>query len=520
MRSLYSGVVGLRAHQTKMDVIGDNIANVNTIGFKKSRVNFQDMLAQTIRGASAPQGNRGGVNAMMVGLGVGLGSIDVINTQGNMQNTGKNTDLSIDGDGFFIVKNGNDTFYTRSGTIDVDREGSLVLTNNGLKVAGWTADPITGAINTDPTQVGEIKIPIGASIAAQATSKAVYTKNLDSGGSEPINTSLKVYDSLGNAHNLGVKFYKPTTNVDVTGAVFDTTAGSSKNFDYSVTDANGNLHTIRVKVTENAGAYDWAAYDVVNGVENAIGGATGTGVAVAALQTPGITINDGAGINVNIKYPGATASASPSPGTPTYSTVPANTWQWSVSTTDPTITGITGNGPNTLIFSDKGAYLSGSGALNLTFSNGAATITGLAVDLSGLTQYAGESTANAACDGYTSGSLNSLSIDSNGVISGGFTNGIRKDLGQIALAVFTNPAGLMRQGGSLYRESNNSGTAQIGTSGNGGRGFISPGSLEMSNVDLAQEFTDMITTQRGFQANSKIITTTDEMLNDLVNLKR
>lgn len=532
MRSLYSGVAGLRNHQTKMDVIGDNISNVNTVGFKKSTVTFQDLLVQTLRGASAPQNGRGGINAMQVGLGVGLGSISVVNTQGNLQNTGKTTDLAIDGDGFFIVGEGADRAYTRTGTLDIDTEGNLIMASNGMKVMGWQADIKTGLINNTGA-INPLNIPIGTSIAANPTTKAVYTKNLDSTtpSNTPVNTSVIVYDSLGAAHSIDVKFVRPTGQVNIANAKFSTTPTATKT--YTITDVyddNGNSHEVKVAITKDAAAVPetWSmSYQIDNGPASAP-----VSHVAGDYSGAGINITNGTNLNFNLKFNDLDATGTEfADGDSTSIYGIPNEWRYLVSSTDVSIdpASFATIGAKKLVFKDDGSYdPANSDPLQFTLSyvipSGAAN-QNVTLDLTKLTQYAGTENQKATTitgntDGYTSGSLQSIALDSNGVITASFSNGLTQALGQLALAVFNNPGGLIRQGGSLYKVSNNSGDPQIGTSGNGGRGKIAPGALEMANVDLAQEFTDMIVTQRGFQANSKIISTTDEMLNELANLKR
>lgn len=404
MRSLFSCVAGLRNHQLKMDVIGNNIANVNTIGFKKSRVTFQDTLSQTIRGATSPRGNMGGSNPQQIGLGVAVSTIDVLHTQGSSETTGKITDLMIDGDGFFIVGDGRNNFFTRAGNFDFDRDGNLV-NPDGLLVMGWMADN-TGNINT-MLPIGRINIPRGKSIQPRATTSAVYVNNLDSGMAVDSywDTILPVYDSQGNEYAVTIRFTKRGVN---TWDVTTTTAG--------FTLPPGLQITFKPDGTFNS---------VVGGP------------AVLTATPPGVNP-----IRVNL-------------------------------------------------------------------------------DFSQMTQFASPCTARYNTqDGYTSGVLEGYSIDTAGVITGRFSNGLTQKLAQVALANFNNPAGLLKMGGNLYAYSNNSGDPQIGPAGTGGRGDIGPGKIEMSNVDLSEEFTQMIITQRGFQANSRIITTSDEMLQELVNLKR
>lgn len=400
LRSMFAGVSGLRNHQIKMDIIGNNIANVNTIGYKKSRTTFQDMLSQTLRGASSPQNNLGGTNPQQVGLGMNIGSIDTIHTGGAVQPTGKITDLAIQGDGFFILRQGQNEFYTRAGNFDFDSEGYLVNPANGLKVMGWMGD-----VERTPQNLSSIVITKGQPISAEATTQIEFKKNLDASAAvgETVQFSINVFDSLGNAHNIDVLFEKTNTN----------------EWDCTLIEPGGTRATSSLRF-DTSGNYD-----------------------------------------------------------DTSSTI------------------------NTLSFTPAGADTLN---INPVFF--------------GVSQYSNDTTVVADQNGHQAGTLQTISIDTLGVITGVFDNGINKQLAQIALVNFDNPAGLLKIGQNLYKNSNNSGEKRIGCAATGGRGSLTPGALEMSNVDLAEEFTEMIVTQRGFQANSRIITASDEMLQELVNLRR
>lgn len=432
MRSLFAGVSGLRNHQTRMDVIGNNIANVNTVGFKASRVNFQDVLSQTLQGASSGQGTTGGTNPVQVGLGMGLASIDTIFTDGSFQPTGKQTDLSIQGSGFFVLSNGSSQVYTRAGGFDFDNQGNFLVPGTGYKVMGWKADA-NGNIDTTKAMEG-LTVPVGTAMPAKVSSSVTYENNLSAsataGTTSDVLASINVYDTQGNAYNLTGTFEKTNDNE------WKFTPNGT------VTDTKGN--TVAT-VTVNGG--------------------TAAGGAIK------LTFNADGSFKASASDTTATIKIDP--------TVPAG-------------------GP----YSGAGSFI-----INPQFST--------------MTQYGGESTAKATDqDGYAQGSLEDKTIGTDGVITGRFSNGRSQALGKIALATFNNPSGLNKVGDNMYTQSNNSGIAQIGAANTGGRGTFNPGSLEMSNVDLAQQFSDMIITQRGFQANSKIITVADEMLQDLTNLKR
>jgi flagellar hook protein FlgE len=427
MRSLYSAISGLRNHQTRMDVIGNNIANVNTTGFKQSRVTFQDTLSQTLQGASSAAGNQGGSNPMQVGMGMAIASIDTIFTDGSFSPTGKSTDLGISGNGFFVISNGQSQMYTRNGAFDFDTSGNFVMPGSGYKVVGWKADANGNIDTTQPTN--NIQIPVGATMPAKASTQITYGGNLlgdaIAGATSQSTASIEVYDSQGNAYKVSGTFEKAATPINT----WKFTPAAT------VTNSDGVL------------------------VGNVTGGAST------------ITFNaDG-----------------------TYNSVTTAP----LVITPPAASPYAGAGPTTV---------------NLNFA--------------GMTQYGGGGSKTATSnvtvdrDGYTAGTLESKTVSKTGVISGRFSNGQSQDLAQVALASFNNPGGLEKVGESLYVKSNNSGEPQVGTSGTGGRGSFSPGTLEMSNVDLATEFSNMIVTQRGFQANSKVITTTDTMLEELVNLKR
>ena len=408
LRSMFSAISGLRGHQTMMDVIGNNIANVNTVGFKSGRVNFQDILSQTFRGASAPQGGLGSINPAQVGLGMTVAGIDVLQTQGNLQSTGRLTDMAIQGDGFFVLSDGGRQFFTRDGAFDTGLGGQLVNSASGLKVQGWVADQ-GGKIDTT-TAVTDVIIPLGTRTTALPSSASSLTGNLDASAADgtTASTTLNVYDSLGIRHSVKVAFTKTGSN-----------------------------------------AWDWAA------------------------------------------------------------------------TADAADTGTTTSSTGTLTFTSNGTFSAGSGSpISIDVTNGASSPLSLPIDMQAMTQYQGTSALNASTDGFSSGTLVTFTIGSAGDITGVFSNGQTQLLGQIAMGSFVNAGGLLRQGQNLFAASSASGDPSIGLPGQGGRGTVTTGSLEMSNVDLATQFTGMITAQRGFQANGRVITTSDEMLQELVNLKR
>ncbi len=464
MRSLWAGVSGMQNHQTRMDVIGNNIANVNTTGFKKGRVDFQDMISQQLSGAAAPTTEVGGVNAKEVGLGVQTAAIHNIFTQGNLQSTGVGTDVAIQGNGFFCLKNGEKSFYTRNGAFGVDKDGTLVNPANGYRVQGWMAREMNGemVIQTAASPT-DLVIPVGSKDPARATQNVNFACNLNKNTPEiPENanaadvakgtwaTEFKIYDSFGNEHNLAVSFtkapiqgnpnrWRAVVNVDPENADYtqtrvglNTTAGTTNEFFVEF----DNMGTLR-RVT-----------DSVNGESNPSG--------EIILQT-----------------------------------------SFTVPNANP---------------EDNGD------AYRQTFNINLGTIGSMR---NTVTQSASKSSTKAfAQDGYTLGYLDNFKIDSSGIITGVYSNGTNRRIGQIALASFTNQSGLEKAGDNTYIESNNSGAANIGESGIAGKGSLLAGALEMSNVDLTDQFTDMIVTQRGFQSNAATIRTADTLLETVLSLKR
>jgi len=414
IRALFAGVSGLRNHQVRMDVIGNNIANVNTVGFKSSRITFEEAFAQLLQGASRPPGDSsnvsGGVNPVQIGLGMNVGSSDLLFTQGNLQATGVETDLAIEGESFFTVSNGTQRFYTRSGNFQLDANGRLVASTNGFVVQGRMA--VDGELTKE---IQDIRLPFGKRAPARATSQASLAGNLDADAEvgDTVETTIAVFDAMGAKEELEIAFTKASAN----------------SWDYQISIEEGSV----------------------------VSGDTGT-----------VTFDDEGRL------------------------------------TDPVPT-------------DPFVFDPASGAANVEVE----IDFGASGSIDGLSQFASPSTARLKDqDGFTMGDLERFSIDKTGTISGAFTNGVTLTLAQIALTDFNNPAGLVRQGDNMFAVSPNSGSPVIGFVGEGSQSTITSGALEMSNVDLADEFTKMITAQRGFQGNARVITTADEMLQDVVQLKR
>jgi len=464
MRSLFSGVSGLQNHQTRMDVIGNNIANVNTYGFKRNRVNFQDIFYQQLQGAARPTEDVGGVNPKEVGLGMSVASIDTVHIQGAFQTTGIETDLAIQGQGFFILDDKGSQLYTRAGTFALDEDGTYVNPGNGMKVQGWMAQEIDGVQFLDTSRALEnLIIPVGSKDPARATTLVNFACNLDKRTPEvpegatalqaregTWSTQEKIYDSFGDVHILQVEFSRvPGQNNSWTARV-------------SVDPQND--------VPTNASA-------ALGDVPPAAGGAD---VFTVNFSNQGTILNaiDGAGnesntgqVIMNVAYDVQTAA----PG-------------------------------------DDGAMIRQNFQLNL------GTVGGL---VNSMTQYAERSSSKIVeQDGHSMGYMESFKIDGSGIITGVFSNGTTRTLGQVAMASFPNQGGLEKAGDNNFKKTNNSGNANISPSGIAGKGVIKSGALEMSNVDMADQFTDMIVTQRGFQANSRTIQTADQLLQELLSLKR
>jgi flagellar hook protein FlgE len=420
LRSMFAAVTGLRSHQAFMDVVGNNIANVNTTGYKSSNVLFEDLLSQQLSGAGAPTAGTGGTNPAQVGLGVRLTGISTNYAQGATQLTGRATDFAIQGDGFFTVDQGGQAAYTRNGSFSLDGNGNLV-TADGAFVEGWQADQ-QGVVSNNAS-VGHLKIPVGQIINPVTTSAMKIGGNLpaDAATGTVVNAGINVFNSLGTSVPLRAEF---TKIANAAGAV---------NWQVRVYDSGNNLVSGPAAVTfDLTGTLTSGNVTVTQAQLNTIAGTSGT------WKAGGMTLDFG-------------------------------------TATDP----------------DR---LSGAGGLN--------TAAALSQDGSGV----------GAVIGFT--------VSEQGLITGTFSNGRSQAIGQIALATFSNPNGLQKNGSSLYTATANSGNAQIGVAGQGGRGTLSGGTLEMSNVDLAAEFTNLIVAERGFQANSRVITTSDQILQDLVNLKQ
>lgn len=572
MRALYSGISGLEGMQTEMDVIGNNIANSNTVGFKASRVTFSTALSQLLSSARAPQGNLGGVNPTQVGLGVQIASIDQLMTQGSFQNTGKSTDLAIQGDGFFIVNNGSGNYYTRAGNFSLDQNGTLVQAGTGYKVLGWESTiSSTGQRYVDTNApIAPIQISANTTMNAKATSQMIVGGNVDSSsGIQP--TTITITDNNGNQYTVQFTFSPQTTNFNPfstsrtynwtakvvsgpTGSVGSSISGSitldqygnvindsAKNIYINSSNGTYSLSTSSSTTTVSGAAISLPTSGPISFSESDNTANTVTANYTNPVYTTSTQIYDSLGNPYTIYIDFTNLGTVSGSGTSTQWGTGTNTaWAWDARLADGTpVNLITSSGSaatgnfGVLEFNSSGRMI-GNFALNngqltttdaptgISFvpSDGASVVNSQ-IDFTSVTDMAGSSSAAITQqNGNAQGTLQSFAINQNGQIIGTFSNGLTDILGQVALANFNNPSGLNAVGNSLYSESANSGVPQIGTAGTGGRGTFIPGALEMSNVDLAQEFTNMIIAERSFDANARVITTADAMLSQLDNLKQ
>jgi flagellar hook protein FlgE len=544
---LYAAVSGLKGNQTYMDVIGNNIANVNTTGYKSSNVTFQDTLSQTLQGASSPSGTRGGTNPMQVGLGVGVGSISTNFTDGSTQPTGISTNLAISGDGFFVVGTPTNQMYTRSGDFTTDTQGNLV-NSAGYSVLGWQANA-SGVVDTTQP-ISALQIPVGSTMPAKVSTTITLAGNLNGGA-----TALDAATVSSNAAAAKIAADSLVTKV-TTGSTATKTAAIDAQT--AAIDAQAAADDFATKAA--AAATSGTAADAAAAAAAAITALDAANAAVTAAKAAAAAVEADTTMTATAKAAAVTAAAALSKATSATaatndSAQPVSYDLYDTQGNKYTLTGsITKTGVNSWTFTPSKTIIGGTDGKTqvATVSGGSSTIKfkadgtfdtstvfgALTIDPTGgpyegggaftvqpsgsaMTQNGADSTAKISdTDGYAAGTLNGKTIGTDGVIVGSFTNGKTQAIGQVALAIFNNPDGLLSEGGNLYTKTTNSGEPQIGKAGTGGRGKFTPGSLEMSNVDLAQQFTNMIVAQRAFQANSKIITTDDNMLEELVNLKR
>jgi len=586
LRSLSSGVTGLQSHQVAMDVESDNIANVNTTGFKYSRANFSNLLAQTSSIATAPQGSLGGKNPVQVGLGTTANSTTRIFSQGSIQNTDKNTDMAIQGDGFFVVSpdGGKTNKYSRDGDFKFDANGNFV-NNSGFIAQGWNIDTKTNKVDsTGP--IGNISIAPGLTTPANPTNKVVLKANLNSGAT--VQNDAPAYsisdsgvvadDGHGNSTevsgDVGVLFnangeafslqpgqgvnidfgggkksfiYDPNNNQtgdykfktmkdlrddmdqeasNVAGTNVTVTVNDQGQFTVQNTDGTGNDLNINVTAYSDSDTTENVKFTDTMKALDATLPAGGSGTALsqafnAATHSSSIDVFDSLGSKHTLRMAFRKTAVSkwdmkvtvPEPGeintNPTAAT-PANMIRGSVS------------------FNDDGSLSTYSPPnISYTANNGSAANQQINLSLGttnhfdGMTSFdSNSSTSGISQDGYTGGDLVGIRIDQSGTLIGSFSNGRSFGLAQMAMAKFTNNEGLSASGSNVYDQTANSGDPIIGTAATAGRGFIQSSALESSNVDLSKSLTNLIVIQRGFEANGKTITTSNEMLKTLLGLKR
>ncbi|WP_352426389.1 flagellar hook protein FlgE [Aminomonas paucivorans] len=629
LRSLYSGVSGVKGHQTYLDVIGNNIANVNTTGFKKSNVLFQDLLYQSNRGAMAPDSDagRGGINPMQVGLGVNIAAIETIHTQGPMQYTGNRNDMAISGDGYFVVKDGQKLLYTRAGATTLDGAGNMVMSGTGYMYQGYKMeqDP------TDPTKYLEgslesVNIPVGQKLEAQATSLAGYRCNLDSrvptylpmgviGNDASVTVNLGansyVLDSItedatnppdptrfmvlsnagGDEIALAFTGVDPTSGLPIltptvtnmggatatydsaTGrltitealpgtatqtlelkglmnytVVTDTTVTPNTRYLAEFTDSNTAVPPIQAGYRQlrlwGPGAAALGPITVpvepdgkFNLPNTAIGGFTaqstadGTGIEIRSGTTLLTTLNQKISSVHASKMDVYDTLGNPHTLEVSWEKIDNNQWRWRAWLPDEPGVTLT-NSTGVINFTSEGK-IEGTDTfdLGLNFASIGAEDATIKLDFSGrsfnkepiegITQYGSAFTTKAYYqDGYAMGVLEDYAVGADGTVEGVYSNSQRRPLYRMALALFANPQGLNKEGDTVFSESANSGLAQVVKPQEGGAGKIQGSNLEMANVDLSQEFVNLIVAQRGFQANARVITTSDQVLEELINLKR
>lgn len=566
MRSLYSGVAGLKTHQTRMDVIGNNIANVNTTAYKSSSMTFSELMSQTTQKASGANATTGvgGTNAKQIGLGVKAGAINTaITTQGSAQSTGNPFDIMITGDNFFVVSNGSENFFTRDGSFYVDGAGNLAMTSTGYNVMGWGVDETTGNIKQDTVTALRIMSAANMTYPPEATTKANISGILDENDKDVTSANgktvnLNFFDARGYSYTAKFTFKQSsgtasneysmelTKLLDSTGAEIDIS---------KVKFGDNSTQTLQTPVTFAGDTYEWDGKQLKTKADkkvvadlSAAFNADGTLIDTSTDEAAAETLD---AIAAAYGYEGSTDEflklyQKDANGTEvTVETMLGNMAKTTtaqgdlVLTTDKdkpmTMDGRFFEGVKVIFDTDTGKLKQvGSNVTdfktNVDFTPLGGNFSNITIDLSECTNYDNKGTSTI---GATSGDLDGLGtgrrlgdmigvfIQKDGMIYASYDNGMTKLLGQIATAAFANASGLEKEGDNLYSATLNSGEFDgIGVDITAGGGYMSPGQLEMSNVDLSSEFTEMITTQRGFQANSRIITVSDTLLEELTNLKR
>ena len=534
--SLFAGISGLKASQTALNVIGDNLANLNTSGFKSSRVSFANELTSTLRPALAPTGGIGGINPLQIGSGTRVSSVDRDFSQGNLTPTGRPLDLALQGDGFFILTDGFQDLFTRVGAFNVDKNNDLVDSGTGLKVKGVSGNAINIPVNSTlagkATATTEIKGNLNAEFTAGAINQVITTstKYTFGGGTDAVaGTALNALDqNTGGTYGIGDTISIVGTEHDgsdvtktfawgATGSGYDgTTLGALNDFvtsNYGTADAAISAGNIVLTADPPGGS------DLTLTFSDGTGNTGGTNFSNFAITTTGsgdvysttIPIFDtrGSSFLVSLHFE-KTAS---------------NTWD--VTPTMSAEDGSVTDSLTSITFNSNGSFadVTGTSAITVTYLDGSTQAIsldfGTANAFSGLTQFGGSGSAAATDqDGHGEGFFSSTTVNSDGKVVALFTNGKTKDIGQLQLATFSNAAGLSSEGNNTFLPTLSSGQAVLKTALSGRVGAIVSGVLESSNVDIAEEFTKLIIAQRAFQANARTITTTDEVLQELVNIVR
>lgn len=563
--SMYTALSALTSQQTKLDVIGNNISNVSTVAYKSQDVSFADLLSQTLSGATAANAasNTGGTNAQQVGLGVSIASVTTDISVGSTESTGVGTDVSIDGSGYFVLEGGTANTYnfTRAGNFGVDAAGNLVV--NGYKVCGWEPDT-TGTIDTQVAVSGlnlytaedgtskQTISPEATSFAtlkgtlnSSATAQGTWPETMNSTITSDASSTITVYNALGDDYDVTVGYTKCATGTvyttaanaaagtngesstmvywEASDAETDITASGSG---YLMFDSDGNLmnsteattYYYQTQEIAAAGAPDYA--DAISDADLTVSIAGGTATAVS-LSTGLDSVSELQSALDTALGAGVVTVSADTAGALTL-----------VSSSNQSIT-LAGNAAGALGFSTLTGS-SGSAVIALSASTSAITVTPdtssataastavlpVDVDMTGVTLSSGTATvAVKDSDGYAMGSLEEFTVSGDGTITGSYSNGETQVLGQIALAVFENAAGLDKVGSNVYQVSANSGKFTGGVvAGSNGSGDLNSGTLEASNVDLSEQFAGMMVAERAYQAASKLITVTDDMMQTVINM--
>lgn len=510
VQSMYAGALGIQAHQQAMDVVGNNVANVNTVGFKYSRANFSEMLNQTMVSSSGPSGGMGGTNGLQVGLGSEVTSSTKIFKQGSLQPTDRNTDLALTGDGMFVVSGdgGKTKQYTRAGEFDFDRTGNLV-NPAGNVVQGWNQD---GDFYVDSTKTVE-----GVRIDPKLKISASQTKTINAKG------NLNSEESIKSLFNL-----KDGETVSIDGATYtyrDGTPGAGEFHSAQdlATAIGATIVDGKFEVGASFASVSGENADLVNALTPLMSGTLSKKVSPYYALTLDVYDSLGEKSTMAVKFnklaPTGGANSQAQWGVTVESQAPVDIGDQTAGAGNRTVQG-------TVTFNTDGsiASLTPTG-FAMTANNTSTPNQRIALNFGskfdGLTSLAGTSNiTDLYQDGYASGDLADVTIDGSGMVLGTFSNGEKKTLAQVSVAQFKNNEGLSMSGSNLYNSTKSSGEPTIGVAGLGGRPPIVSSTLEMSNADLSQSLTQLIVIQRGFQASSKTVTTTDTMLDTLMNMKR